>query len=186
MAATEARIRAAVHALDSTAEPRTGDVKVTAVKSSDCKESDEETPQLSVGSCSIVGYVAVQSISLRTAAVKDAGTMVGLAGRGGAVDARINSFDLRDPRTAQRQATAAALADAASKASAVAAASHTTLGSVLTINTSNRETGQEIIVSAELARDLPKVAAPPPVVVKLTPEPIETTANVTVTYTIQP
>jgi uncharacterized protein len=185
MVAMEARIERALRSLDRTAEPRTGDVRVTPVKSSDCKENDDNTPQLSVGSCSVVGYVATQSLTLRTTAVKGAGTMVGLVGRGGGFDAKITSFDLRDPQIAQRQATAAALSDAASKASAIAAASRLQLGAILSINTSSRENGPVTVVSAdELAAPPMQMEPPPPVPVKLTPEPITTSANLSVTYAI--
>jgi uncharacterized protein len=185
MAATEARIRTALRGLDPNADPRTGDVRVSPVKSADCKESQDETLQLSAGSCSVVGYIATQSLTLRTAKVKDAGTMVGLAGRAGSVDAKISSFDLNDPKAVQRQATAAALADAASKALAIATASHVSLGPILNINTSSRENDQEIVVTgADMREARANMISPAPVHVEANPEPITTRANVTVTYAI--
>jgi hypothetical protein len=175
--------------LDNVAEPQTGDVRVTPVRSDDCKETDYGSPQLSSGPCAVLGYVATQNVTVRTGAVTSAGTMVGLIGRGGGFGARINNFDLRDSRAAQRQATTAALSDAAEKASAIAAATHVSLGTILSINTAPRQGGEEVLVTglrrpaAEM--DSPVLASPPPPVpVKVTPEPITTTANVTVTYAI--
>jgi len=183
MTVAGARIEAALRNIDAAAEPKTGDVKVTPVKSDDCKEQDYSSPQLSTGPCAVLGYVATQSITVRTAAVKDAGTMVGLVGRGGGYSAQIDSFVLRDPRVAQRQATAAALADAASKGATVAQASQVTLGPLLNISTVSQDVTRDIVVTGSRIR-APNVAAPPPVPVKIVPEPIKTSANVTVTYAI--
>jgi uncharacterized protein len=188
MTAVEARIEASLHRIDAAAEALTGDVQVTPVRSDDCKENDYSAPQLSTGPCAILGYVATQSVTVRTGAVKDAGTMVGLVSRGGGFEARINGFDLRDHRGAQQQATGAALNDAATKAAAIAAGSHVVLGPILSINTTPRQEGAAIMVTgsripvAEMDMNAPP--PPPPVVVKLNPQPITTTASVTVTYAI--
>jgi hypothetical protein len=189
MTAQGARIEIALHKIDTSAEPLTGDVKITPVRSDDCKETDYGSPQLSTGPCGILGYVATQSVTIRTSAVNDAGTMVGLVGRGGAFNARINSFDLRDPHLAQQQATNTALSDAATKATAIAAASHVVLGSILSINTAPRQAGEEIILTGSRRpiseMDMANAPAPPPAVpVRINPEPITTNANVTVTYAI--
>jgi uncharacterized protein YggE len=182
MTRTAARIEAALHKIDGGAEPLTGDgdVSIAPVKSDDCKE--RESPQLSTGPCAILGFVATQELRVRTAAVKDAGTMVGLVSRGGGIDARLTDFRLRDPRAAQREATAAALADAASKASTIASASRVALGPILSVSTVGRS-------AEEIAAYAPRAQAnaapePEPVAVSLNPEPITTTANVTVTYAI--
>src|SRR3954451_5078754 len=188
LTATGSRIEAALRKIDRATEPQTGDVKVTPVKSDACKEEEYSAPQLSSGPCAVLGYVATQTMTVRTAAVTDAGTMVGLVGRGGAFSARIKSFELRDPRVAQGQATAAALSDAASKASAIAAASRVPLGGILSINTAARQAGEQLVVTglrrpaAEM--DMAEPAPPPPVPVKVSPEPITTSSNVTVTYAI--
>jgi uncharacterized protein YggE len=181
-----ARIESGLHQIDPAAEPLTGDVKVTPVRSDDCKESGNDSPQLSTGPCAILGYVATQSVTVRTRAVKDAGTMVGLVGRGGAFEAQISDFDLSDSHLAQQRAIASALSDAATKAIAIAAASHVTLGKILSINTSPRQPGEEIEVTAERQLNAlpPEVVAPPPIPVNVKPEPITTSAIVTVTYAI--
>ncbi len=187
MTAQGARIEGALRKIDAIAEPLTGDVKVTPVRSDDCKETDSGSPQLSTGPCAILGYVATQSVTVHTSRINDAGTMVGLVGRGGAFDARINSFDLRNSQFAQQQAIGSALSDAAAKGAAIAAASHVTLGTILSINTTPRQLGEQILVTAQrvpVAEMAVRANAPPPVPVKVNPEPITTSANVTVTYAI--
>ena len=183
-AMTEAgtRIDSSIRSIDASAQPETGSVRVTPVKSDACKEDEDNSPQLSTGPCAVLGYVATQSVTIRTALVKDSGTMVGLVGRGGALDAHIDRFDLRDPRPAQQQATTAALVDAASKAATIAAASRIVIGRILSISTGEREGGQAIIVTGTVRPA--RAFAPPPVPVTLTPEPITTSADVTVTYAI--
>ncbi len=182
MTASGARIETALRSVDPAAEPRTSEVKVDQVKSDDCKEQDYRAPQLSTGPCAILGYVGRQSVTVRTAAVMDAGTMVGLVGRGGGYNAQISSFDLRDPRLAKRQATAAALADAASQAATVAQASGLALGQIMNVSTVSRDVPRDIIITGSRIPVANYLAAPPPVPVKLTPESIKTSANVTVTY----
>jgi uncharacterized protein len=187
MTATSARIEASLRRIDATAAPTTDAVRVSPVRSSACKDRDYDSDddQLSKGACAVVGYVATQSISIRTADVNDAGTLVGLAGRGGAFNARLEAFELNDPRPAKRQAIAAALLDAQTKAAAVAASSRITLGPILTVATTNRDA----VRTEDLINNLPQSRAPAaerdePVPVKLTPEPITTSATVTVTYAI--
>lgn len=186
MTASGARIDAALHAIDATAEPHTSEVKVTAVKSDDCKEQQYGAPQLSTGVCAISGYVATQSVTLRTKAVKDAGTMVGLVGRAGGINPRIDSFDEGDSRAAQQKAIAAALADAASKAAAIAAASHLELGPILNVTSGPRNDRQEIVVSGRsfASVNAPPPPPPPPVPVNVVPEPLTTNSYITVTYAI--
>lgn len=187
MTATAARIEASLHHIDATARPTTGGVRVSPVKSSACKDRDYESDdeQLSKGACAIVGYVATQSVELRTADVKNAGTMVGLAGRGGAISALLARWDLDDPRDAKRRAIAAALVDAQGKANAIAAGTHVGLGPILTIATTNRDA----VRTEDLINSLPQsfgamAERDEPVPIKLTPEPITTSATVTVSYAI--
>lgn len=187
MTASGAKIVAALHAVDAGAEPHTSEVKIAVVRSDDCKEQTYGPPQLSTGACAISGYVATQSVTVRTRAVKDAGTMVGLAGRAGGLNPQINSFDQGDSRAVQQQAIAAALADAQSKAAAIAAASHVQLGPILNVQSGPRNDRQEAIVSGSR---LPTVGAPPPppppppVPVNVVPEPLTTNSYVTVIYAI--
>jgi uncharacterized protein YggE len=184
MTASDARIDSAVHAIDPAAVPRTSEVRISPVRSTDCKEQEYGPPQLSTGACAISGYVATQSVTLRTLAVKDSGTLVGLVGRAGGLSPRISSFDLRDNRPEQQQAIDAALADARAKAAAIAAASHVNLGPILNVTSGPRNDRQQIVVN-----DIPTVSAPPPpppppVPVQIRPEPITTTSYLTVIYAI--
>jgi uncharacterized protein YggE len=185
MVAMGARIEASLRSVDPAAEQRTSKVEISGIKKPDCKERDYGPEQLSTGDCAIVGYVATQAVTIKTAKVTEAGTLVGLAARDGSYDAGVSSFGLQDPRTARQQAIGIAIQDAASKAAAVAAGSRLTLGPIVTVSTSGRPQGQEIVVTGNrLPQANLSVAVPPPVNVKLTPEPIVTTANVTVTYAI--
>lgn len=185
MVAMGVRIEGSLRSVDSSAEQRTSKVEVSAIKKPDCKERDYGPEQLSTGECAIVGYVATQDVTVKTMKVTEAGTLVGLAARDGSYDAGVSSFDLQDPRTARQQAIAIAIQDAASKAAAVAAGSQLTLGPIVTVSTSGRAQGQEIVVTgSRLPQSNLSVPAPPPVNVKLTPQPIVTSANVTVTYAI--
>src|SRR4051794_14662541 len=86
-----AKAEASLRRLDAAAEPKTEGVRVNPVRGSSCKDRDYDNndDQLSKGVCAVAGYVATQSVTVRTADVKDAGTMVGLLGRGGAFNAQI-------------------------------------------------------------------------------------------------
>jgi uncharacterized protein len=184
MTAAAARIDAAVRGVDSAAEPKTSEVKIAAVRSTDCKEKEYGPPQLSTGPCAIAGYVATQSVTLRTAAVDGAGTMVGLVGRAGGLDPRIESFGVRDSRPQQQQAIVAALADAQAKASAIAAASHVQLGPILNVTSERRNDAQQIIVTgSRISRN--SLPPAPPVPVKVVPDLLTTTSYVTVIYAIR-
>jgi hypothetical protein len=184
MAQSGAKIEAALGAVDRAAEPHTTEVRIAAVKPNDCKEQQYGPPQISVGECAIQGYVATQSVTVRTAAVKDAGTMVGLVGRAGGLSPRIDSFTVRDSRPHQQQAMAAAVADAEAKAAAMAAASHVRLGPILNISSGPRTDAQQIELRGALAAVPAPPPPPPPVPVKLTPEPLTTTSYITLTYEI--
>jgi uncharacterized protein YggE len=184
MAAAGARIDSAVSSIDPAAEAQTDKVQVTPVKGADCKERDYGPRQLSTGVCATIGFVAEQGVTVRSTSPKDAGTIVGLVGRNGGDDAQVDRFALRDPGPAERQAIAAAIADAKSKATAVAAESHLKLGPVLSISTVSQNPMESIIVTGSRLPQPNAPAAPPPVVVNVTPEPISTSATVTITYQI--
>ena len=181
MIASAARINAGIAAVDPSANPQTSEVKVAAVRGSDCKDREYGQQQLSTGACAISGYVATDSVTLHTLDVKDAGTIVGAIGRANGLDPRISSFDLRDNRAEQQQAIEAAVADATTKAAAIAAAMHVRLGALLNVTSGPRTDKQQIIVSGSRitrANALPAIAVP------ILPEPITTTSYVTVAYTV--
>jgi uncharacterized protein YggE len=184
MVASGVLIEKALRSVDPAVEPRTSEIRVSPARGGACRDRnyDREDDQLSTGACAVVGYVATQSVTVRTSAVKDSGTMVGLAARNG-YNVNIENFSLSDVRPAQRQAIAAALADAQTKAASLAAGSHVTLGAILTISTAGREAGQQIVVTGSRIAQ-PDVVSMLPVAVNLNAEQITTGATVTVTYAI--
>jgi uncharacterized protein YggE len=185
MTASGARIDTAVHAIDAAAEPHTSEVRITPVRGAECKEEEYRPQQLSTGACAIAGYIATQSVTLRTMAVKDSGTVVGLVGRAGGMSPRIENFGVRDSRPQQEQAITAALADAASKAAAMAAATHVHLGPILNVTSERRNDAQQIVVSGSRITRANALPALPPVPVSVVPEPLTTNSYVTVIYEIR-
>ena len=184
MTASAARIDAAIHAIDAAAEPKTSDVRIIEVRSTDCKAQSYGPPQLSTGACAISGYVATQSVVLRTALIKESGTLVGLVGRAGGQSPRIEGFTVRDSRPQQQQAIAAALADAAMKATVIAAASHVQLGPILNVTSGPRNDAQQIVLSGVRVAAPAPPPPPPPVPVKVVPELLTTNSFVSVVYSI--
>lgn len=163
-------------------------VNVNDVRGRDCQRYG--APSLSVGECAIQGYTAELSLSIRTASVKDAGTMVGLIGRLGGTNPRVERFFLSDLGEAQNRATAAALVLARRQAEAVAAGAHVRLGPVLLV--SNNGEGEarfaETVRTPFVAPPAPPPPPPPPppIAVTLSPQPIDTEARVTVAFAILP
>lgn len=177
-----AAVERALRSMDPALDLHSTTVEVQAVRRGECKKEDYDvTAHLSTGDCAIIGYVATQDFDLRTNKVGDAGTMVGLASREGASNPKIDSFGLVDQRGAKQQAIAAALADARSKAEAVAAGSNARLGELVSVSLDGAR-GEDIIVTgSRLTRGLVQDT---PVTVMVTPGPVVTTAQVTVTYAI--
>ncbi|HVF95111.1 MAG TPA: SIMPL domain-containing protein [Sphingomonas sp.] len=165
-----------------------GNVIVIEARSPECKgpNSYGAQPQLSEGACTVTGYIATLQGNVRTSAVTKAGTAVGLAARLGARDARLQQFLLADQADAQRRAMADALKDARSRAEALATGSGARLGDVVSIRDQNSGMRGELMVTGANARmaSPPPPPAPPPVEIELTPRPIETQAQVYVSYAI--
>lgn len=177
-----AAIEGALRSIDPALDLHSTTVEVQAVRRRECKVEDyDETAHLSTGDCAIVGYVATQDFDLKTTKVSDAGTMVGLASREGAANPKIEGFGLVDQRQAKQQAIAAALADARSKAEAVAAGSNAQLGEVISITLDAARGGEIIVTGSRSTRGLLQST---PVAVSVTPGPVYTSAQVTVTYAI--
>jgi uncharacterized protein YggE len=182
LVAKAAAVENALRSMDPSIELHSQSVRVQAARGNDCKvEEYEETLRLSAGECAILGYVAKQDFDVRTSSVSDAGTMVGLAGRHGAIDPKIEGFRLADDREARRQAIAAALTNARDKAQAIAAGSSARLGEVLSVSLDGAAV-QEIIITG--SRALRSNYQGTPIAVKVDPGPVETTARVTVNYAI--
>lgn len=187
MVARRGRIDAGLAALDRRIEPRASEVAVAEVRGPECRQYGGQ--RLSTGACAILGYTATLQETIRTTAVKQAGTIVGLVGRLEGSDPRIGSFALADPGAAQRRAIAAALVDAKAKAQAIAAGTGVTLGRLVAASTGSYGDGtaQDVVVTGTFYRVAPPAPPPPPpIAVNLTPKPIETRAQVSVSYEIAP
>jgi uncharacterized protein YggE len=169
-------------------EVRAAQVSVREVRGRECQPS-YGAPTLSTGACTIIGYVAELSVTVRTTLPKQAGTIVGLVGRQGATNPSLNGFALADLGAAQRRAIAAALDDARRKAEAIAAGTSVKVGRLITVSTGSSYSD---VQPQDGVRDAPPPAPPPPpppappIAVDLTPQPIQTQANVTVSYEAVP
>lgn len=165
----------------------TGELTLREARDATCKTDD--TPQLSSGSCAVRGYIAELPMTLRVAAVDAAGTVVGLAARAGATDVKVKEFGLQDFHVALRRAETAAIADARDKTTAAAAAAGVHLGSIISVEDANI---QDLFVSSitvtaqRRSPTAPAVMVEPPVAITTRPEPIETNAQMVVTYAIAP
>jgi hypothetical protein len=168
-------------------EIRASQVSVREVRGREC-QTNYGMQTLSTGACTIIGYVAELSVTVRTTVPKQAGTIVGLAGRQGASNPGLSGFTLSDPGAAQRRAIGAALDDARRKAEAIAAGAHVTLGRLIAVSNSagyNEPEAQDGVREVR-APPPPPPPPPPPIAVDLTPQPIETRASVTVSYEVAP
>lgn len=148
-------------------------------------------PQLAVGVCAATGYIATLQGSIRTAAIAKAGSATGLAMRLGARDARLINFQFADDAPARRAATTAAIADALGRAEVIAAGIGVKLGPVLTIRDQSGVQYGDITVSASrnvmAPSSFPAPPPPlPPVTIDASPRPIETRAQLNVTYALLP
>lgn len=180
------RIEAGLATFGAKVEVRTGRMAITEVRGKDCPQYGPA--RLSVGECTVLGFVAELPTTLRTADVTRSGTMVGLIGRLEGTSPSLSDFSLADPKLAQRRAITAALADARDKAEAIAAGTSRHLGRLLAATNGNAmsEVRNDIIVTGRRV-DSPAPAPPaPPIAVDLNPQPIETAAIVTVMYEIAP
>lgn len=142
--------------------------------------------RLSEGDCAILGYVASLTGQARTRAVAQAGTAAGLALRLGAREARITGFELADEAGARRRAVAAAIAEARARADALAQGLGQRVGPVVRISDAQgRDPATEIVVSGRRVAPPPPPPPPPPVPIDITPRPIETRAQVSVTFALE-
>lgn len=182
LVAKAAAIENALRSMDPSLDLHSESVRVETVRGNDCKEDRyDERAVVSTGACAIQGYVATQDFNVRTFQVAGAGTMVGFAARRGASDPRIRDFDISDTRAAKRQAITAALTEARTKAQAIADASGARLGEIISVSLDGA-LGQDIIVTGSRMPSAPE--RDEPITITITPEPVETTARVTVTYAI--
>ena len=163
-----------------------GKMSIETVRGQDCK-MDYGTAVLSTGDCAIRGFVASMDVAVRTTAVKDAATLVGLIGRLKGNNPKVESFDISNAQSARKTAIAAAIKDASVTAEALAGASGTKLGRILGIKDApdrSEDTDEMGALEPRVMMLPPEVIAP--VEVRITPAPIETSATVTVTYELLP
>ena len=166
------------------ADLKTSNLSINPARSPDCDKDDyREKARLSDGPCAIRGYVAALTITYRTSAIADAGTMLGMASRLGANDAEISGYQVRDEGAARKRALVAAVANGKAQAEAIAAAAGGHLGHLIRIEdaATTGSSTEEIIATAQ--RNMP---SPPsimiPVKIDLSPAPITTTARLIMTF----
>jgi len=127
-------------------------------------------------------------VTIQTSRVADAGTLVGLIGRLGGLDANLRAFWLRDDTIARRLAMQAALASAQTQARLIAEGSGGRLGPLLRVQDADyREVALDMlpaVQSAEAPPPPPPPAPRAPVRIDLAPEPIQTTVRLMAAYGI--
>ena len=174
--------------LGADSELTTSNVTIIEARNGACADARGYNSQLriSTGDCAVIGHIATIQMNVRTRAVEKAATAAGLASRLGASDARVQGFTLSDPEAAQGRANAAAIETARKKAVALASGAGLKLGTIVTVRD---QANFDVVVSGALRRvsDAAAPAAPiaPAVVIDLKPKPLETRAQVFVTYAIE-
>lgn len=164
-------------------------VTIIEARSGTCADAQGygSQPRLSTGVCAVTGFIATMQTRVRTRAVEKAATAAGLASRLGASDARLQGYELSNPEVAQARANTAAIAVAARRAAALAGGAGLQLGPIVTVRDQGSYdmtvTGASLGANAFAAPSAPRVS---PVVLDLKPTPIETRAQVFVTYAIAP
>lgn len=182
---TRSRVEQGLSAM-SPAIISTSGLSIDEVRGPDCDvDPYDDRPRLSEGDCAVAGYIATLGLTVRATDVESAGTMLSLAARLGAKDGSVR-FGLQHPDVAARDAAAAALTDARARAETIIAASTTMLGDVLYVRDADARMAdlEEIVVTGGLQPG--PLAAPPPVRITLKPEPIETSARLTVAFRLEP
>jgi len=173
--------------LQGSAQITNGSLSVIAVRGPECREANGYNPQpkLEQGACAIVGYLATMQGAVRTSQVDKAGTAVGLASRLGARDARLQTFQLADRQAAYSAAMERAIADAKRQAATIARAAGEKLGPIMMVRDQNFQPAEDI---GMFARRAPAAPPPPlaPVEININPQPIETRAQVFVSFAIVP
>lgn len=199
LAERQQAVAGGLRGLDANLKLFTGTVRFNEVRTGKCGSNvDDDTMALTTaaealenggvddaGPCRVSGYRASVTDEVRTTRVPEAGTMVGLAGRLGAVSSQIREFGLRDEGAARRRATVAAMDDARARAQLIADAGKAKLGPVLTVTDPDARDAAEAtdVVVAEL-RAVPYAA--PPVTITVTPAPVRTQVRLHVAFALLP
>ncbi len=180
-------IRAGVQGLlRGAVEFRASQFDIAPVRSRECNANSYGPPQLSTGPCAILGYVAAMPVSVVTPRVADAGTLVGLIGRLGGLQASIARYWLNNDDAARQQAMRAALVNAKAQATLIAEGSGSRLGPLIRVQDSNYREAVVEMVPAEDATNY-RVAPPAPrapIRVDMAPQPIETNVRLMAAYAI--
>lgn len=172
--------------LGGKAQISNSELVVIAVRGPDCQRGNNSNqPRLDEGPCAIVGYLATIRGTIRTTEIGKAGTAVGLASRLGARDARLQMFELSDRQSAYSAAMEKAIIDARRQAATIAKAAGAKLGPILQLRDQNFRPADEIVapyitVSAPPAPPAPRA----PIEIGVNPQPIETNAQVYVSFAI--
>lgn len=165
----------------------TSTLSVIEARDKDCQNDYQARGRLAQGDCAVRGYIAEIDAIVRLRPIAQAGTATGLVARLGGSDVRLSGFTLSDDSIARRKATAAALADARAQAEAIAAGSGVHILRLQSVgDTVGHFEPAEIVVTAERLAPPPPPPPPAPVAVSLTPQPVETTARLSVVYLIAP
>lgn len=197
LAARQRAVTGGLARLDPHVQINTGSVSTSEVRKGDCADapasaraemalalSDNEFDELKKGPCRITGYVAGIEATAELASVKDAGTAIGLAQRLGASSASLDGFALRDPDAATHAAVDAAIADARAQAEALAKGAGARLGRLVSIlGAPDREPAMQALNVYDVPSPPAEVMAPP-VVIDVTPKPIETSAHIVLVYAL--
>jgi len=160
---------------------------VIAVRGPECRNGNgyDQQPHFDEGPCAVIGYLATIQGTIRTSHIDQAGTAVGLASRLGARDARLRSFELSDRQTAYAAAIESAIADAKRQAVTIARATGEKLGPILMLRDQNFRPVDDITVTGMRVSAPPPPPAPrAPVEIGINPQPIETNAQVYVSFAI--
>jgi len=168
----------------------TAEVTVIETRGPGCQDRGYNAqPRLSEGECAVKGYLATMQGAVRTGATDKAATAAGLASRLGASDARVQGFDLSTRTAATARATAAAFADARARAEALARGAGLRLGPVTLLRDGNYQQVDRIVANDIGAMPVTGVSlanARSAVALDTRPRPVETRAQVYVSYTLLP
>jgi len=175
--------------LQKAGEYHSSALSIAQVRSKDCDANSYGPQRLSTGPCAIIGYIASLPVTIETSRVADAGTLVGLIGRLGGMDASLRTFWLRDDTAARRRAMQAALNSAQMQARLIAEGSGSRLGPLLRVQDADyREVALDMPAAAQPVAAPSAPPAPPappaPVRIDLAPEPIQTTVRLMAAYGI--
>ncbi|WP_322965781.1 SIMPL domain-containing protein [Sphingomonas fuzhouensis] len=169
---------------------RASQFSIRPVRPARCEPADPELPALvkpAAGSCAIQGYAATMPVTIETAQVDEAGSVVSLIGRLGGQSVSVGEFGLSDPQGARRQAMRAALVNAEEQARLIAEGSGAKLGALLRVQDSDYLGEDRDMIQDRSSANAPPpmtVVAPPPIAIALAPEPIQTRVTLMVSYAI--